>query len=271
MNPKLQRVQQLLRKLHLLDVIEAGRYAVSLARTRRRNEQFKRENPDFALPPAHLAFDAYSAPDWPFYKASGLSTAEFIKSAADEHLGPGQTEAVLEWGCGPGRVIRHLPAVFGPDVRVAGCDYNPESVAWCKEHIDGVEFAQNGLQPPAPFEPDVFSVVYAISVFTHLSKEVCDLWSAELHRLLKPGGVALISTKGDSYLPVLLPEERKQYDEEGIVVRGGVKEGKKLFGAFHSPKYVEEHLLGDFQIVQHVGAGFPHVKQDLWIARKPAA
>ena len=120
MNPRLQRVQQLLRRAGLMELVERFRYGVSVLQTRRDNAAFRRENPGFLLPPKHLAFDAYSAPAWRHYKESGEETARFLAETISRHLGRDAVRRLLDWGCGPGRVIRHLPALLGPSVLVWG-------------------------------------------------------------------------------------------------------------------------------------------------------
>lgn len=269
MNSRLQRAQQLLRWSGLLEPADSVRFAWSWLRTRGDNARFAREHPAFALPPARLAFGAYSAPAWRFYKESGEDTARFLATVLARHLGEARLAAVLEWGCGPGRVVRHLAPLLGPRVRVCGTDYDPQTVEWCREHIEGVEFTQNALRPPLPFEADSFDGAYAISVLTHLSRESGEAWSHELARVVRPGGLVIVSTCGESRLPYLLPDERRSFEADGIVVRGEVREGAKMFGAFHHPRFVRERLLRGLEILEHAPGGFPHLNQDLWVARRP--
>ena len=105
-------------------------------------------------------------------------------------------------------------------------------------------------------------------MFTHLSEQVSLDWIGELYRVLKPGGIILITTNGEYSASYLLPEEKAAYDTEGIAVRGNYEEGKKMFLAFHKPSYVRTKLLSRFSILKHEPNGFPHINQDMWIARK---
>ncbi len=81
MNPRLQKIQRAIRDAHLLVPVEKARYLLSLMSLRRANKQFTTANPGFRLPPANLAYDAYSAPDWDFYMRSGKETADFLATA----------------------------------------------------------------------------------------------------------------------------------------------------------------------------------------------
>ena len=265
------RAQDLLRRTGTLGLAERVRFRAKVRATRANNEVFQRHNPGFAVPPESLAFDAYSAPDWAFYHESGLGTAGFLAGLAHEYCRPtGAWLNVYEWGCGPGRVIRHMPSTLGADARIFGSDYNADTISWCSRHLPGITFATNGLQPPLPYEDDSFHFAYSISVFTHLAEATGLSWTTELHRVMKPGGILVVTTSGDSaFESEMLPRERDEYVRTGVVVRGDYAEGKKMFLTRHSPAYVRTKLLAKFDIVEHRPAAFPFIAQDYWVARKP--
>lgn len=263
------RIQQILRNTGLLSPVERLRYLGKLLQYRNKNRKFVRENPNFALPPAWLAFDAYSSHHWQFYKLSGEVTARFLTDILQKHFPSQQPNAIFEWGCGPGRVIRQMPAVLDERIELHASDYNPESIEWCGKHIPRVHFLVNHLAPPLPYPNQSFDFIYAISVFTHLSEKNCLDWIAELHRVMRPDGILLITTDSDSaYRKEMLPAEKKQYEEQGFIVRDRYEEGKKMFLARHSPRYIRETLLRQFTVLEHVPEAFPFMKQDYWIARK---
>jgi len=156
-NPKLQKVQRVLRDFGLLAPVEALRYLVSIAQFKKRNREFVAVNPDFRLPPTALAYDAYSAPEWKFYRVSGEETAKFLSGINKRYLRDGERIRLLEWGCGPARVIRHVNAAFAPGTEAYGSDYNPATIrSWQvrgrQEDVQGLSFApisaRETLQPP---------------------------------------------------------------------------------------------------------------------------
>lgn len=265
-----QRIGRALRDMGLLGTAEKLRYATTVALLHGENRKFIAQNPGFSLPPKALAFDAYSAPDWTFYKKSGMETALYLSKLVKTYLPVANALKVLEWGCGPARVIRNLPAVLGRDDKVYGSDYNEATIAWCKANIADVEFVLNGLlpNPPLPFEDDFFDFVYSISVFTHLSESTCERWIAELRRVIGPGGILVITTNGDSLKSKMLPDELHCYETTGVAFRDRFQEGKKMFSACHSPTYLRAVLFKGFEVLEHAPASFPFTTQDCWVLRK---
>ena len=269
MNPKLQKIQWFFRNSRLLGTIEKLRYLISVVKCFRKNRKFIRANPGFMVPPKSLAYDAYSAPDWNFYKKSGEETALFLAGLARKYLPGVKSPRLFEWGCGPGRVIRHIASAFSVNDNIYGSDYNHATIKWCKENIPHVYFNLNKLQPPLPFDKDFFDFIYSISVITHLSESISHLWIAELFRTTRPGGIIIITTNGDSRKNIMLPDELEAYQRDGFVIRGKIEEGKKMFWACHSPQYLREKLFAAFEVLEYVSVGFPCTGQDCWVLRKP--
>jgi SAM-dependent methyltransferase len=264
-----QRIARLLRKARLLTLADRVTLWVERVRRYRANRRFLAEHPEFAVPPAALAYDAYNHVHWREYHDSGLLHARLVAGLIREHLAIDPLK-ICEWGCGPGRVVRHLrPALAGRTVELFGADYNPASVAWCRTHIPGVEFRQNGREPPLPFEAGAFDALCAMSVFTHLSAEGHRRWIEEVFRVVRPSGIVIFTTHGNACLDRLLPHEQQEYRAGNLVVRGGVYEGSKCFVAYHPPAYVRDQLLQGADVVAHLPSPAAYqMVQDVWVARK---
>jgi SAM-dependent methyltransferase len=124
--------------------------------------------------------------------------------------------AVLEFGCGSARVLRHLRNITG--VQLAGTDANPKAIAWDRNSLLGVDFCHNKLTPPLAFDEAKFDLIYALSVFTHIPLEWQRAWLDELRRVLAPGGYLLCTVHGDHYFRSQLNEEdRKQFERGGVL------------------------------------------------------
>ena len=261
-----------LRAVGLLRWADRAKFIVSQAQARSFNRRFQQQHPDFAVPPGHLAFDALNHVDWTRYRETGLQHAAMFARIIRDQFPAAGARAVLEWGCGPGRLIRHLPGLLADrPLQLSGADYNPESIAWCRANLPGTEFVENALIPPLPFAEGNFDVAYNFSVFTHLSQAVQLAWAKDLQRVLKAGGLLICTTHGDGYRHLLASAaEQQAYAAGRVVEQGQYKEGRKWFLAIHPPAFVRQGLLAGWDFVRQV-ATRPEdgIEQDVWIARKP--
>ena len=103
---------------------------------------------------------------------------------------------VLDWGCGHGRLTRHFIAEWS-DAVITGADIDAENIAWCREHLPGGHFQVAPLWPQLDVPSKTFDLVFGLSVMTHLTADAQEAWILELNRVLKPGGLALITFGGD--------------------------------------------------------------------------
>jgi len=258
-----------LRTLGLSHALDQIRYAYARAQNRKKNHAFLREHPHFPLPPDYLMYESFRL-DYGAYHRSGLEAAEWIKThfAAFETDFTGKT--FLDWGCGPGRVLRHLPTVFGPQGNYIGVDPNQKSIAWCKENLRSVEVNVSQLAPPLPIPDSRIDFLYGISIFTHLSQDAHQAWITELYRVLKPGGLALLTTHGPAYKVKLTPLEQTAYNQGDLIVRGKVKEGHRVFTAYQPPPYFEDLVKTNGEVLKYVVGKKRNwgIEQDTWIIRK---
>ena len=104
---------------------------------------------------------------------------------------------VLDFGCGAGRTLRH----FLGEAEIAefwGCDIDEASIAWVSEHLSPpIHPLRSREIPPIPRPDGYFDLVYAISVFTHLTDSWSN-WLLELHRLLRDDGLLIATYAGEA-------------------------------------------------------------------------
>lgn len=101
---------------------------------------------------------------------------------------------ILDFGCGNGRIA--LPFFHAYGKPTAAVDPNPYVIDYLKRTIPGANPQKTFALPPLPFENNTFDVVYSISVWTHLPLHLQWPWLREINRVLKMGGLALITTSG---------------------------------------------------------------------------
>ena len=265
------QVIRVVRAVGLLGLADTGKFWLWRLLVLGRNSRFIRKHPGFGTPPPELAFDAYNHVDWTIYRETGLAHARFFARVICEALPGCERLEVLEWGCGPGRIVRHMPFALTGRVRsVTGTDSNAESIAWCTANLPEIRFVRNTQAARLPFTDASFDVVYAYSVFTHLSESAQIEWARELRRVLRVGGLLICTTQGQSYEYLLANQsERRRFASGAVVVQGNYEEGKKWFFAIDPAGFVRTHLLAGFADVRRI-ATTPEddVPQDVWMATK---
>jgi len=128
----------------------------------------------------------------------------------------------------------------------------------------------NALAPPLPFPAEGFDLVYALSVFTHLTAPLQGDWMHELRRVVVPGGHVVLSVHGARYADELTADERARFDQGELVVRESREAGTNRCGAYHPERYLRETLAAGLEmraLIPEGATGNPH--QDLVILRKP--
>lgn len=223
------------------------------------------------LPPARLrAQIGPSHADARVFLESGRVQAGLIRDLlAENGSSIEDLDAILDWGCGCGRILRHWSGLGR--TRVLGCDINPKMVEWCRDNLPFAEVAVSDLAPPLPSEDSSLDLMYAFSVFTHLDEELQHAWMGEAFRVLKPGGFLLMSTMGEYYLSRgrLSDPEQEAFRRGELVVLYERSAGTSLCSAYHPPEYVHQRLASDFDLVafRPTADGGPH---DIHLLRKPA-
>jgi SAM-dependent methyltransferase len=222
------------------------------------------------LPPPRfrLLVDGRSA-DPDLFLALGAQLCDSIQRAAAESGRPvGEMRAILDFGCGCGRVARHWAGVEGPEVY--GCDYNPDLVGWSQANLPHLRATGNELDPPAPFDSGGFDLIYALSVFSHLDERRQRAWLAEFERLLRPDGLLVMSVLGERLRHRLDRREQDRFDAGEMVVQRPRRAGSNLCTVYHPPSFVTGDLLSGFAEVRRFELGAPElpIHQDGYVARR---
>jgi SAM-dependent methyltransferase len=264
-------ISSILRYFKLGRLADGCRFAWLYSKSYFANRAVVRQHPGFMFPPAYYIYETYTL-NYKAYLNDGRQTAEEIVALLRPYINFEKgSKTVVDWGCGPGRIVRHLPTIVGEQHTITGCDYNNKYIYWCSNNITGVDFLKNELLPPLPLPTAGADAAYGLSIFTHLSAASHQAWAQELYRVLKPGGVLVLTVQGDKSKHKLLPAELRQYDEGALVVRGFEKEGHRMYSAFQPPVFMRS-LFCNYLVLQHIAGGEPgglDNVQDTWVLQKP--
>lgn len=159
---------------------------------------------------------------------------ERLVTRMQEHGGLEPSSAVLDIGCGPGRVAAPLTRYLDPAKgRYEGFDVMPESIKWCSKAITSrhpnfrfqvadlhnAQYNPKGTQQADeyvfPYGDESFDVALAASLFTHLQPFEGERYLQEAHRVLRPRG-RLLSTW------FLINEEAEELLERGMGTTPGL-------------------------------------------------
>lgn len=199
-----------------------------------------------------------------------MNTAKWLIDLFGAHI-PLNGIKILDWGCGPGRIVRHIPDLLSKDSMIFGTDYNNKSIDWCVKNINGVSFNKNDLSATLPYQNNFFNAIYGISIFTHLSLDLHFDWFKELSRVLSPGGVLIITSHGDAFKSKLTRSELLKYNSGNIVVRSRTKTGHRTFAAFHPASFIKSLLKNNnLEILNHIEpiSNSNKPQQDVWVLKK---
>jgi len=214
------------------------------------------------LPPRRLMVRVAMTADAEWFLRSGRAGYDAISAHVDLET----TSSILDFGCGCGRVTRYFHEFEG---EVAGSDVSHDAIEWCRDNLEFGSFVTNRLEPPLVFDDDSLDLVYALSVFTHLTADLQLAWRDELHRVLRPGGRLLVTTHGHSYLPRLDDHERARFERGELVVRWGEVAGSNLCSAYHPERYLRDTFADGFTFLELEAEGARgNPTQDLVLLQK---
>lgn len=226
------------------------------------------------LPPGAMLRSVQMTPWIWEYLDVGRVCANSIRTALeDAGLAGGSTAAkprVLDFGCGLGRTLRFLQDTGW---QLEGCDVDQQSIAWAVRAFPDIRLQANEFEPPLPYPESRFDALYAVSVFTHFDPEQQRLWANEVSRVLRPGGLAAITTMGPHALggfqALDTPEHREILHRDGYFFdpQRADHDEFNARGAFHTSQGLSGLFGDDFELVHDESGGVDGF-QDLTVLRK---
>jgi len=155
-----------------------------------------------AFPPLRHQTDTHGTGGRSALEEAARFVAVVDQYAVREGRPVGESTRVLDFGCGWGRMLRFfLNRVDSQNLY--GIDVRDESVDMARQLNPFARFVRTEALPPTSFADGFFDLIFAYSVFSHLSEAVSRAWIAELARVMKPGGLAIVTTQGSGFLDLV--------------------------------------------------------------------
>jgi SAM-dependent methyltransferase len=218
----------------------------------------------------------YSDYNLEYHVGGGLTNAMQISSKAEQHHHSIRSAgSVLDFGCGTSRILRYF-VEFLPGPRYYASEVFLENVHWGQLAFPEVTYLHQNSFPPIEMKDEHFDIIYAYSIFTHLEEKFHLLWLSELHRLLKPGGLLILTVHGERVLSRCKQEDNvrrsmlfegkdhrevvSKFANEGYVFYTGYEPGyltqggldAERFGiAYISKKYIRRNWTKWFDVLEH--------------------
>ena len=176
-----------------------------------------------------------------------------------------QCRAILDFGCGCGRILAGWEGSLG-EAELYGVDVNPALIDFCQHNIGFAKTAVCSAFPPLVLANTAFDLVYAASVWTHMTLPQAVQWAGEMARVVTTGGVLMISYHGDYYfreLASFAPEGCQWLAERGYYVHKHVHPDQTFLGSNDYATYMTSEfvrsLFKGFQLLRiYPGASGPH-------------
>ena len=227
------------------------------------------------IPPAANRMRVGSRSVWGFM-AAGRRCYLPIKQAMQKFGEPFKGETrLLDLGAGVGRVMQY----FRDDpVTLYTSDVDETARNHIAKNFPGVHAQTNNFAPPLDFQDSFFDVVYAVSVWTHLAPELQIPWLQEVKRILKPGGIALLTTIGPygyqrgthlqsvSFSLNQLVSAGFQYSEYPSHI-SSPGTGDKYGAAYQTPEYTRREW-SKVMLVEDIQVGVIYNLNDLVVLKK---
>jgi ubiquinone/menaquinone biosynthesis C-methylase UbiE len=174
---------------------------------------------------------------------AGFRAYRLFKELYKDSVGEISTaDHLLDFGCGWGRVIRFFLKDVDPSA-LYGVDPARPMIELCEETNRWCRFSRIDEGAPTSFPDGMFDLIFANSVFSHLSEEIHKAWLGEFRRILKPGGLVIATTRPREYIETRdamraqLPESMKD-----PTLPPAFPDPQRYLAAYDAGEYVHSHL-----------------------------
>jgi SAM-dependent methyltransferase len=139
-----------------------------------------------------------------------------VDIAARQFLGR-KDISVLDIGCGVGNYHKLLSPSFA---RLAGVDVSSECIATARSRNVDVEYkSYDGLT--LPYGSGSFDLAFTICVMHHVPPSQWQNFAAEMHRVVRPGGLALVFEHNPLNPLTMRAVNNCPFDDDAVLLRSG--------------------------------------------------
>jgi SAM-dependent methyltransferase len=172
-----------------------------------------------------------------------FSAYKLFRTLAAQHGRPvSGSEAVLDFGCGWGRIIRFFMKDIAAS-RLVGVDVNPEMIEICRRNDRWSRFEVVTESGPTSFADGSFDLVLSFSVFSHFSEAMHLRWLEEIHRILKPGGLLIATTRPRDFIEQsVLDRVRRPLSPHPEAIAGMFADTERWLTAYDEGRFCYEPL-----------------------------
>ena len=182
--------------------------------------------------------------DEKFFMESGQQcAADIIKALNLSGIDARDFRNILDFGCGCSRVLRFL-IPFLPQAKFYGCDIDNIAIEWSRKHVPAAQFAMVPHLPPTAYPREHFDFIYGLSVFSHLDLARSVLWLDELHQMLRPDGLLLLTVQGavayDTVKKNISKKQQDEFDTTGFLFLENIPD--KVLPDWYQTSIYKEHF-----------------------------
>lgn len=260
-------MSQRLKKIIPLSIIDQLIFRWQQLKYAYSNITFLHEHPGTLMPNDYILYESYLLHYKKFIEDGELTAKEILASVKDYIP---DSPLILDWGCGPSRITRHLQKLIAT-ASIYASDPNIETILWNQKNIPNIRFEVQEKYPPLPFRDAYFDLVIGFSVLTHIPSQDQWKWLHEIHRVLQPNGIAWLTTHGQYFIKRLSKKEKQEIETNGVYNNPYHQSGHRMMSTYHLPEKWKIVLEEKFEILEYWdGEKNPNKagKQDLWILRK---
>ncbi len=219
------------------------------------------------LPSPRLCFPVTVSYDPNHYYSSGEIGSASIRHILEQNDKKIESmERILDFGCGCGRLTRHLNNLSGLEIH--GTDSSKELINWCIRNLSFGCFTTHKLESKLVYADNYFDFAYSVAVFGHFTEDLQKHWINELCRVIKPGGLLLVTVKGSNRTDELTESEEIEFNKGNMVVKEPEYSGTIYCLAYNPESHFRTILSSEMKVLTFLASGSPDTFQDVYLLQK---